>query len=63
MLLNGIDEEKIFIAKDDLDTVNYVTFDGIDKIMILFDVEYITGSLKIRDKIIEKLESETKHED
>ncbi len=63
MLLNGIDEEKIFLAKDDLDTVNYVTFDGIDKIMILFDVEYITGSLKVRDKIIEKLEKETKHED
>ena len=61
MLLNGIDEEKIFIAKDDLDTVNYVTFDGIDRIMILFDVEYITGSLKIRDKIVEKLEGE-KHE-
>lgn len=61
MLLNGIDEEKIFIAKDDLDTVNYVTFEGIDRIMILFDVEYITGSLKIRDKIVEKLEGE-KHE-
>ncbi len=58
MLLNGIDEEKIYIAKDDDDTVNYVTFDGIDRIMVLFDVENITGSLRVRDKIVEKLEGE-----
>ncbi len=62
MLLNGIDEEKIYIAKDDADTVNYVTFNGIDRIMILFDVENITGSLNVRDKIVEKLEGEA-HED
>lgn len=61
MMLNGIDENKILIAKDDLDIINYVTFDDVDRIMILFDVEYITGSLKIRDKIVEKLKGE-KHE-
>ena len=32
--------------------------DGIDRIMVLFDVENITGSLRVRDKIVEKLEGE-----
>ncbi len=58
MMMAGINEDKIVIAKDEEDTVNYVTFDNIDKIMILYDVDYLTGSKKIRDKIVEKLKGE-----
>lgn len=58
MMMAGIDENKIVIAKDEKDTVNYVTFDGIDRIMILYDVDYLSGSKKIRDEIVEKLKGE-----
>lgn len=63
MMLNGIPEEKIVIAKDDEDTINYLSYDGIDRIMILFDVEYITGSLKLRDQILEKLKERVKQDE
>lgn len=56
MILAGIDENKIVIAKDEMDTVNYVTFEDIDKVVILYEVEFISGSKKVRDKIVEKLE-------
>ena len=39
-----------------MDTVNYVTFEDIDKVVILYEVEFISGSKKVRDKIVEKLE-------
>ena len=58
MMMAGIDENKIVIAKDEEDTVNYVTFDGIERIMILYDVDYLSGSKRIRDKIVEKLKGE-----
>lgn len=58
MIMDGVDENKIIIAKDEEDTVNYVTFEGIEKIIILYEVEFITGSKKIRDEISKKLELE-----
>lgn len=58
MLMAGIPEEKIVIADDEMDTVNYVTFDGFDKIVILYEVEFISGSKKVRDAIVEKLKKE-----
>ena len=58
MIMAGIDPEKIVIAKDEEDTVNYVTFDGIEKILILYEVEFISGSKKVRDEIVEKLKLE-----
>lgn len=58
MIMAGIDPDKIVIAKDEEDTVNYVTFDGIDKIVILYEVEFISGSKRVRDEIVEKLKLE-----
>ena len=58
MMMAGVEESKIVIAKDEKDTVNYVTFDGIDRIMILYDVDYLTGSKNIRDEIVKKLKGE-----
>lgn len=55
MMMQGVPEEKIVLAKDEFDAVNYVTFDGIDKVYILYDVDYISGSKVIRDAVVEKL--------
>ena len=56
MILAGVDPKKIVLADDEMDTVNYVTFEDVQKIVILYEVEFITGSKKVRDKIVEKLE-------
>lgn len=58
MIMAGVDPDKIVIAEDEEDTVNYVTFDGIEKIVILYEVEFISGSKRVRDEIVEKLKLE-----
>ncbi len=56
MTLAGVNPEKIVLAEDEMDTVNYVTFKDIEKILILYEVEFISGSKKVRDMIVKKLE-------
>ena len=61
LLLAGIPEDKIYITKHEINTPNYLTFKDINKIIILYDVYYISGGMKIKEGIINKIRSE-KHE-
>lgn len=54
MLLDGVPEDKIVIVDKDEDVVNALKYDT-NRIMILFDVDFVRGSLEIRDKIAEKV--------
>ena len=54
MLLDGVPEEKIVIVDKDEDVVDALKYDT-NRIMILFDVDFVRGSLAIRDKIVEKV--------
>ena len=62
MMMRGIPEEKIVLVEKEEDTINYVDFKDIDKIMILYEIEYITKSKMLRDKIIEKYNEELKND-
>lgn len=54
MMIQGVDPEKIICVFDEDSTIDHVTFDGIDRVMILYDVENVTRPRKLRDKIREK---------
>ncbi len=60
MMMAGIDQRKIICVPDEDSTLEHVTFDEIDRIMILYDVENITRPRKLRDKIREKWLKEKK---
>mgnify|MGYP006989996619 FL=1 len=54
----GIDKEKIFTCEKETDAINFVTTKDIDKIFILNEVYYITGGIKMNEKIVEKIKKE-----
>ena len=58
LLLAGIDKEKIFTCEKETDAINFVTTKDIDKIFILNEVYYITGGIKMNEKIVEKIKKE-----
>lgn len=60
MMLNGVDKEKIILTDKEEDVLSNVTFNNIDRIMILFDVENITKPRILREKIREKFIKENK---
>lgn len=60
MMMAGIDQRKIICVPDEDSILEHVTFDEIDRIMILYDVENITRPRKLRDKIREKWLKEKK---
>ena len=59
MLLDGVDEKKIVIVKEDKDVVDALKYDT-NRIMILFDVDYVSGSKEIRDLIARRVEEREK---
>ena len=58
LLLAGIDKEKIFTWEKETDAIKFVTTKDIDKIFILNEVYYITGGIKMNEKIVEKIKKE-----
>ena len=62
MLFAGIDESKIFICEDEYDTVNYLDYKNVDKILILHEVYFITGGMKIKDEVINRIKGGNKYE-
>ena len=54
----GEDKEKIFTCEKETDAINFVTTKDIDKIFILNEVYYITGGIKMNEKIVEKIKKE-----
>lgn len=60
MLFAGIDESKIFICDDEYDTVDYLDYNNVDKILILHEVYFITGGMKIKDEVVAKIKGGNK---
>ena len=58
LLLAGIDKEKIFTCDKEEDIVDLVTTDSIDKIFILFDVNFVSKGAKINERVVEKIKEE-----
>ena len=58
LLLAGIDKEKIFTCDKEEDIVDLVTTDSIDKIFILFDVNFVSKGAKINERVVEKIKKE-----
>lgn len=54
LLLAGIDESKIVCIEEESEIVNYVDTEGIDKVYVLFEIDYVTKARKMRDKIVER---------
>ena len=57
-IIAGIDKEKIFTCDKEEDIVDLVTTDSIDKIFILFDVNFVSKGAKINERVVEKIKKE-----
>lgn len=51
----GIPEEKVVCIEDESELINYVTFDDIDQIYVLHEVNCVTKGRKFKESIEEKL--------
>ncbi len=58
MLLAGIDESKIVCVEDEADIVDHVDRSGIEKVYVLFEIDYVTKARNMRDKIVERAKEE-----
>lgn len=56
LLLAGIPKEKIVICQNEYDTVNNLEYNNIDKILILHEVYFITGAMKLKEMVKEEIE-------
>lgn len=54
LLLAGIPAEKIVCVEDEADIPNYVDTEGIEKVYVLFEIDYVTKARNMRDAIVEK---------
>lgn len=55
MLLAGIPKEKIIAIEKEEDIPKYVHKEGIEKIYVLYEIDYVTKAKNMRDKIVEAL--------
>ena len=54
LLLAGIPEEKIVCVEDEADIPQYVDTEGIEKVYVLFEIDYVTKARNMRDAIVAK---------
>ena len=60
LLLAGIPEEKIVCVESEADIPNHVDREGIEKVYVLFEIDYVTKARNMRDAIVEKAKEEAK---
>ncbi len=61
LLLAGIPEEKIVCIDDELATTDYLQLKGTKKVYILYEIDTVTKSHQIKDKIVDKIKKEGIH--
>ena len=54
LLLAGIPAEKIICVEDEAEIPQYVDTEGIEKVYVLFEIDYVTKARNMRDAIVEK---------
>lgn len=57
LLLAGIPAEKLVCIKGVMETADYVSHEGVDKIFILHDVNSVSRGHNVRDAVIERISS------
>lgn len=55
MLLAGIPEDRIVAVESEADIPKHIHKEGIDKIYVLYEIDYVTKAKNMRDKIVEAL--------
>lgn len=58
LLLAGIDESKIVCIENESEIVDHVDREGIEKVYVLFEIDYVTKARNMRDKIVERAKEE-----
>lgn len=58
LLLAGIDESRIVCVEDEADIVDHVDRSGIEKVYVLFEIDYVTKARNMRDRIVERAKEE-----
>ncbi len=53
LLLAGVPEEKIVAVEEEADIPQHVDREGIDKVYVLFEIDYVTKAKNMRDSIVE----------
>ncbi len=54
LLLAGIPEEKIVCVEQEKDIADHIDTEGIEKVYVLFEIDFVTKARNIRDMIVEK---------
>ena len=54
LLLAGIPEEKIFCVEEDERVPDFVDTEGIDKVYVLFEIDYVVKGGRWRDNIVRR---------
>ena len=54
LLLAGIPEDRIVCVEKESDIPQYVDTEGIEKVYVLFEIDYVTKARNMRDAIVEK---------
>ena len=60
LLLAGVDPDKIIAVEDESEVPDYVDKEGIEKVYVLFETDFLSKGNKLRDKIVEKAGGEIK---
>ena len=54
LLLAGVPEEKIVCVENEADVPQYVDTEGIDRVYVLYEIDFVTKGQQIRDAIVER---------
>lgn len=54
LLLAGVPADRIVCVEDESKVAEYVDTEGIEKVYVLFEIDFVTKSFQIRDSIVEK---------
>ena len=58
LLLAGIPPEKIVCVEDEADIVEHVDREGIEKVYVLFEIDFVSKARRLRDSIVERAKEE-----
>ena len=54
LLLAGVPEERIVCVEDEAEVPQYVDTEGIERVYVLYEIDFVTKAQKLRDAIVER---------
>ena len=58
LLLAGVPEDRIVCIENEADIPKYVERTGIQKVYVLFEIDFVSKAFHMRDAIVEKCKEE-----